>query len=405
MTFDFDEEVPRIGSQSVKWGFDFADGKLTQREEPQADEQPLLQMWVADMDFRCPQAVTDALTTHAWHGVFGYGHPTNSYFTALAEWMERRHGWSPDRDWVLPMPGIVPTLNMLVTAFAGPGEKVLVQRPVYHQFMHAIENQGREVVSNSLLLEEGRYRMDFDDLAAKVADPALTMALLCSPHNPIGRVWTRAELLRFGEICAEHGVLVVADEVFADLVFADSRFTSWGSLGPEFLHNNVICTAASKAFNLSGLNTSNIVIADPQRRQKFAEIVAENGIFGVNTFGMVATEAACRDGEPWLNAVTAYIEDNYRCVVDYLADNLPQVRVIRPESTYLLWLDFRDLNMTSERRTDLLLNQAKIHLESGADFGPEGEGFERMNVACTRWQLVEALDRIKSVFSADATVR
>jgi cystathionine beta-lyase len=353
-------------------------------------------MWVADMDFHCPPAVIEAMVARAEQGIFGYSRPTDSYYEAVINWLQRRHGWSVERDWIELSPGVVAAISMLVQSCTSPGEKILIQRPVYYPFTNAIEKNGRVVVSNSLLYEHGRYRMDFEDLAQKASDPAVKMAILCSPHNPVGRVWTAGELARFGEICLENGVLVVSDEVHADLIYGDNAFTSFAGISEVFCTNSVTCTAASKCFNLAGLKTSNIIIADEAVRQPFVQELERNGLYGANPFGIVATEAAYRHGEGWLESVMGYVEGNYRFMVAYLAQHLPQLRVVPAEGTYLVWVDFRGLGLSPGDRRELLLNQARVLLDEGELFGPEGEGFERFNIACPRSILVEALERIRA---------
>jgi cystathionine beta-lyase len=397
MTFNFDEEVNRAGTQCVKWEFIIEGTQLTYDDgsDLKYGAKRRLPLWVADMDFRCPPAVIDAITQRAQQGIFGYCYPTDSYFEASINWIARRHGWTVERDWITLTPGVVPALNLLIQTFTAPGEKVLIQRPVYHPFTMAIENNGREVVSNSLLYEDGRYRMDFDDLARKAADPAVKLAILCSPHNPIARVWTEEELTRFAEICLDNHVLIVSDEVHGDLIHGGHRFTSLGKLGERFLYNSAICMAASKTFNLAGLHTSNIIIPRADLRQQFAQTILRNGIFSANTFGIVAAEAAYNHGEEWLKAVMAYVGANYRFMKAYLAEHLPQVKVVPAEGTYLVWVDFRALEMEPAARKAMMMEQARVMLDEGELFGPEGAGFERFNIACPRATLKEALERIK----------
>ncbi|VAW33826.1 Cystathionine beta-lyase, partial [hydrothermal vent metagenome] len=282
MTFDFDSEVDKFGINSVKWEFQFdADHNATfgDHAHPKHGDERLLPMWVADMDFRCPPPVVEAVVARAQRGVFGYCMPTDSYYEAVISWFARRYGRSIERDWIVTTPGVVPAVNLLIQTFTQPGDKVLIQRPVYHPFTNSIENNGREMVSNSLVLQNGlsprrrgsRYQMDFDDLAAKVADPALKMAVLCSPHNPVARVWSAEELTRFGEICLDNDVLVIADEIHCDLLYKDVTFTSFANISERFAQNSIVCTAASKTFNIAGLKLSNIIILDEEMRIQFSE--------------------------------------------------------------------------------------------------------------------------------------
>ena len=401
MTCNLDEKISRKGTHSIKWEFVLEDSKLidANQTDPRGEKAQLLPMWIADMDFRSPQAVIDALMARAEHGIYGYTFPTDSYYEALQNWVARRHGWEVNRDWVLLTPGLLPALNMLVQTFVAPGEKVLVQPPVYYPFFWAVEDNGAEIVSNSLIEENGRYRMNFDDLAQKASDPAVKMVILCNPHNPVGRVWTPDELTQFGEICLENDVLVVSDEVHGDLIYSDYVFTSFARLGDDFRQKSVICSAASKTFNLAGLQTSSIIIPDNELRDRFAATIKRNGVFLANPFGIIAAEAAYNHGEAWLAEVMVYVENNYLFMKSYLAEHLPQLKVVRPEATYLVWVDCRELGMDATARKQLMMEQARVNLDEGELFGPEGEGFERFNIACPRSTLKAVLDRIKTTIN------
>ncbi len=404
MTSQFDERISRKGTHSIKWEFLLEDGKLvaSSQTDPSGEKARLLPMWVADMDFRSPPAVIDALVARAEHGVYGYTFPTDSYYEALQNWVARRHGWEVKRDWVLLTPGLVPALNMLVQSFVAPGEKVLIQPPVYYPFFWAAEDNGAEIVSNPLINENGRYRMNLDDLAQKASDPAVKMVILCNPHNPVGRAWTPDELTQCGEICLGNDVLVVSDEIHCDLIYSDHVFTSFARLGDDFRHKSVICSAASKTFNLAGLQTSSVIISDNELREQFAGTIKRNGVFLANPFGIIAAEAAYNHGEAWLAEVMAYIENNYRFMKSYLAEHLPQLKVVDPEATYLVWVDCRELGMDSVARKQLMMEQARVNLDEGELFGPQGEGFERFNIACPRSVLEAVLDRIKTAVNSRA---
>ena len=404
MTCNFDEKISRKGTHSIKWEFVLEDSKLidAKQTDPRGEKAQLLPMWVADMDFRSPPAVIEALVARAEHGIYGYSFPTGSYYEALQNWVARRHGWEVKPDWVLLTPGLLPALNMLVQTFVAPGEKVLIQPPVYYPFFWAVENNGAEIVSNSLINENGRYRMNLDDLAQKASDPAVKMIILCNPHNPVGRVWTPDELTQLGEICLENDVLVVSDEVHCDLIYSDYAFTSFAKLGDDFSQKSIICLAGSKTFNLAGLQTSSIIISDNELRERFAETIKRNGVFLANPFGIIATEAAYNHGEAWLAEVMAYVEDNYRFMKSYLAEHIPQLKINHPEGTYLVWVDCRELGMDPNARKQLMMEQARVNLDEGGLFGPEGEGFERFNIACPRSTLKAVLDRIKTTINRRA---
>lgn len=403
MSFDFDTEVNKFGINSIKWEFIFdAQHNVTQGDHahPKHGDKRLLPLWVADMDFRCPPPVIEAVVERAKRGVFGYAMPTDSYYEAVINWFARRYGRSIQKEWMVITPGVVPALNLMIQTYTQPGDKILVQRPVYHPFTFAIENNGREVVSNSLVLKDGRYQMDFDDLAAKAADPAVKMVILCSPHNPISRVWTAAELTRFGEICLDNDVLVISDEIHCDLIYSGVQFTSFACLSERFAQQSIVCTAPSKTFNIAGLKLSNIIIPDEARRTQLNKTIERTGLMGVNTFGVVATEAAYNLGEAWLTAVMAYVAGNYNFMQAYLEEHLPQLHLMPAEGTYLVWLDCRALDISLAERKKLIFEDARLYLDEGEIFGPEGAGFERINLACPRSVLAEALERLKSVVNS-----
>ncbi len=401
MNFDFDTEIDRRGTDSLKWEFVMVDKKAVPASQAISNDSGacLLPMWVADMDFRCPPAVIEAVTDRARQGVYGYSEPANSYFEAVINWMSRRQKWQIKQEWIVMTPGVVPALNMLVQTFVAPGEKVVIQPPVYYPFFHAIENNGAQIVPNELKLENGRYQIDFDDLTRKAADPAVKMLILCSPHNPVGRVWTRAELTMLGEICLENDVLLVADEIHGDLIYSHVDFTPFATINDTFTQNSIICTAPSKSFNLAGLKTSNIIIPNGKLRKRFSKTIERNGIARTNAFGVIAAEAAYNHGEPWLQAVMAYIEENYRFMAAYLEEHLPQLTPIQPEGTYLVWVDCRKLELDAAARKALFMQNARVYLDEGEMFGSAGAGFERFNLACPRTILVEALERIETAVS------
>ncbi len=398
MQYDFDREVSRRGTSAVKWSVmhDDANPLVPRFTEEYFGQNRLLPMWVADMDFPSPQPVIDALVARAAHGLYGYTIPGDSFYEAVIGWMRRRHNWTIEREWLAVTPGIVSGLSLLVQTFAGPGDKILVQPPVYYPFYSVIENNGAQVVRNPLVFEHGRYRMDFDDLEAKASDPAVTMAILCSPHNPVGRVWTADELARFGEICLKHNVLVVSDEVHGDLILPGGRFTPFATVRPEFGRRAIICTAPSKTFNLAGLKTSCLVIADAERRAAFDRTLHSHGILGASVFGAVALEAAYNHGEEWLEQALAYIQGNLEFLQSFVAAHLPQITVAPLEGTYLAWLDCRRLGLDRQALKRLMLDEARVYFDEGYMFGDEGEGFERVNIACPRSILAEALDRIRA---------
>ncbi|MCB8945707.1 MAG: pyridoxal phosphate-dependent aminotransferase [Ardenticatenaceae bacterium] len=398
MTFNFDDEVYREGMYSMKWEFLMDGDALTQGDHAHKKhgDDRLLPMWVADMDFRTVPEVIEALHERAEYGVFGYAKATDVLHGAVAGWTERRHGWPIEEEWITVSPGVVPSIHLLVRALVKPGEKVLIQRPVYHPFTAAIERNHCEVVSNSLVYEDGRYSIDFDDLAEKTADPDLKLAILCSPHNPVGRVWTREELTRFGEICLANNVLVIADEIHGDLIMPGQTFVPFASISDEFLANSITCIAPSKTFNLAGMKTSITIIADEALRETFNDALMSVGLFGTNVMGLVALETAYTHGDAWLNAAIAYIQANYEYMESYLAECIPQIKAVPMEGTYLAWWDCRELGLPLDESKSLFRDKARIFIEEGEIFGPEGEHFQRVNLACHRSILVEALDRVRT---------
>jgi cystathionine beta-lyase len=401
MKLFFDEEYDRKGTGSVKWEFIQGGEDLLNWEHTDRFFGPdrILPMWVADMDFRCPEAVVEAIIARAEHGIFGYTAPTDAFYLSVTNWMERRHGWKIDPRWICLTPGVVPALNMLVRTFTTQGNKVLIQPPVYYPFYGAVENNAARLIINPLVLEDGRYHMDIADLESKCRDPKVKMAILCSPHNPVGRVWTRDELVEFGQICIDNNVLIVSDEIHGDLIYPDHVFTPFAKISDTFAQNSVICTAPSKTFNLAGLQTSCIIIPNQDLRMNFQRTLQGNGLFGLNTFGMVALQAAYDQGEGWLQQVLEYINGNLEYLEQYVAENIPQLDVIRPEGTYLVWLDCRKLQLERMELKRLMFEQARVYLDDGFIFGPEGDGFERINIACPRPVLIEALDRIRQAIS------
>ena len=402
MKYDFDQEINRKDTQSVKWGViqDPDNPSRWNNTDDYFGENPMLPLWVADMDFPAPQPVVDALVRRAKHGIYGYTLRTEDYDAAVVDWMKRRHGWQIEPDWILTTPGVVPAVNLLIHTFVQPGENVLLQQPAYYPFFYAIENNTARIVSSSLCLDGDRYTMDFADFEKKAANPTTTLFILCSPHNPVGRVWTPDELTRVGEICLEHNVLVIADEIHADLVYKGVTFTPFATISESFAENAVVCTAPSKTFNLAGLHTSNIIISNPTLRRRFQKTLNSCGMGKwASPFGVVACETAYREGEPWLEQVMEYIEGNLDYLQQYIAAHIPGIRIIRPEGTYLVWLDCRGLGLDSQALKRLMMEKARIFPDEGFIFGPEGDGFERINIACPRSILKEALERIQRAVS------
>lgn len=386
VTYDFDEVIDRRNTDCLK--YDFA----VQRGRP----QDVLPFWVADMDFPIAQEITEALVQRCQHGIFGYSEATDPYFDALQKWYNKHFHWQVQRPWLIKTPGVVFALAIAVKAFTEPGEGVLVQQPVYYPFTEVIKDNGREVVNSPLILKNGHYEMDFANLEQKLADPKVKLMFLCSPHNPVGRVWTEAELRKVGDLCLKYNVITVSDEIHSDFVWDDNAHTPFATLGEEYQQNCIVCTAPSKTFNLAGLQVSNIFISNQKLRRAFRKQIDAAGYSQLNTLGLVACQAAYAYGEEWLTQVKAYIRSNITFVDDYLKQNLPQIKMLPIEGTYLVWLDCSALGMTADEREQWLWHEAKLWLDGGGIFGKEGEAFERINVACPRATLLQGLEQLKA---------
>ena len=384
MKYDFDQIIDRHGTGCLKYDFARERGK---RED-------VLPLWVADMDFRVAEPILERLRKTVDHGIFGYSEAKGDYFQTVASWYQERFGWEVHRSWLVKTPGVVFAIAAAVRAFTEKGDSVLLQQPVYYPFSEAIRDNGRELVNSPLKLVNGHYEMDFEDLEKKIVEHHVRLFLLCSPHNPVGRVWTEAELRRVGDICVKHGVIVVSDEIHSDFVWPGYKHTVFASLSKAYADISVTCTAPSKTFNLAGLQTSNIFIPNRDLKHRFRKAVDQAGYSQLNTMGLVACQAAYEEGGEWLEQLKEYLQGNLTFAREYIEKNLPGVHLIEPEGTYLIWLDFRDLGLTEAQREDLIVNKAKLWLDSGAIFGVDGEGFERINIACPRATLKEAFDRL-----------
>lgn len=389
MIYDFDQPIDRKGTASVKWD-----------STPEIFGQSnLLPMWIADMDFPSPMPVIDALKRRAEHGFFGYTSRPDSFYKAIEKWMKKKHGWQIKREWICTSPGIVTGLSLLINTFTDPGDKVIVQPPVYYPFINLIKNNGREVVYNPLRyrtdLNEATYEMDFDDLKQKIVNTGAKMLILCSPHNPVGRVWTKEELKRLGELCLEHQVLVVSDEVHSEIIFPNHCHTPFPLVSKSFELSSIVCVSPSKTFNLAGLHTSVIIIPNAQLRERYLSILERFSLNKVNIFGTVALESAYKYGEDWLNQLLTYLYQNVLYLSDYIRERIPKIKVIKPQGTYLVWLDCRELGMDDQQLEQFMIGKANVALRHGYLFGPGGEGFVRINIACPRSILHEGLKRIE----------
>lgn len=384
---NFDKIIDRRNTRCLK--YDFA----VERNMP-ADVLPL---WVADMDFETSSYIEDAIIERAKHAIYGYSEVKTPYFDILKKWMQKHHDWDIQRKWLVKTPGVVFALAMAVKAYTEPGDAVLIQQPVYYPFSEVIKDNGRNVVSNTLYLgEDNRYHIDFEDFEQKIVDNKIKLFLLCNPHNPVGRVWTKEELTRLGDICVKHHVTVVSDEIHEDFIFK-GKHQVFANIKKEYEEITVTCTAPSKTFNIASLMISNILIPNPELKRKFKHQMDAAGISQLNVLGLVACEAAYEHGEEWYRAMHAYVKANIGFVKQYVEEQLPGVNMVEHEGTYLVWLDFRGTGLSVEELDDKIINQAKLWLDSGKIFGSCGEGFQRINVACPRKVLEEAMERIKKV--------
>lgn len=378
--FDFDAPNDRRGTNSLKWD-----------SESVPD---ILPMWVADMDFKTAPSVTEALRSRAESGIFGYAKTSAAFYESLVKWFERRHSVSYKREWILYTTGVVPALSATIRALSSPGDKVVVQEPVYNCFFSSIRNNGCEISPNPLRLSGGRYEIDFEDLEKKLSDPKAKIFLLCSPHNPSGRVWTREELEAAGELCLKHGVFIISDEIHCDLVLGGRKHTPFLSLGERFAANSATCVSPSKTFNLAGLQVADIIAPDESARSKIDRALNVNEVCEISPFAIDAQTAAYSGGEEWLEALKGYLRGNYEFLSDFLRRRLPEFSAMDLESTYLPWIDCRATGMKSEEISKLLYEKGRVRINPGTLYGKSGEGFIRMNIACPRSSLREGLERI-----------
>ncbi len=384
MKYDFDKIIDRRNSNSAKWD----------NVEHLFGSKDVLPMWVADMDFDAPAPVIEALQKRAGEGIYGYLKRPDSYYDAVIDWVKRRHGWNIDREWITFSPGVVCGISVAILALSQQGDEIITQPPVYYPFFRIIKNNGRQLVYNPLSLVDGRYRMDFDDLQEK-AGPRAKMMILCNPHNPVGRVWERDDLERVGEFCLENKIILISDEIHSDLVFEGHAHVPTASISEDISQNTITCMAPSKTFNLAGLKSSAIIIPNKDIRRSFDLMLENISIRMDNIFGAVALESAYRYGEEWLEQLLEYLAGNLKFTRDFLDKKIPGIKAMDLEGTYLLWLDCQGLGLTDEALKELMDKEAMVGLDEGPMFGPGGEGFQRMNIACPRATLEEGLRRIE----------
>lgn len=385
MHYDFDREIDRRHTDSEKY-----DG-AAERGLP----EDVLPLWVADMDFQAPEPVLRALLQRVDHGIFGYTGTSHAYYEAAARWFALRHGWKPEESWLVQTPGVVTAVALAVRALTEPGDGVLIQRPVYYPFAAVIEANDRRVVDNPLRYENGKYTIDFEDMEEKLRTQGVKAFVLCSPHNPVGRVWTRQELARMGELCGRCGVYVISDEIHCDFAFPEHPHTMFPLACPELADRTVVCTAPSKTFNLAGLQCSNIWIPGEDTRKRFRKEQRRVSLDSPNVMGLTACRAAYEEGAEWLDQCRDYLRENLNFLRRFLAERLPEIRLVEPEGTYFAWLDCSGLGMNRQELEDLIVHKARLWLDSGAIFGEESWAFQRVVLACTRKTLERALVQLE----------
>lgn len=388
MEYNFDSLINRMGTNSLKW--DYVNTIF--------NKEDVLPLWVADMDFKCAEPIIKAIEERAKHGIYGYTGNPESYYNSIINWMKKRHGWEIKKSWIAHSPGIVPGINMCVLAYSNPGDKILVQSPVYFPFFSAIENHKRILVNSPLKLVHEKYYMDFKDLESKFK-AGVKLMILCNPHNPVGRVWSLEELKLLGDLCIKYNVTIISDEIHSDLIYPSYKHISIASISEELALRTVTCIAPSKTFNIAGLATATLIIPSEELLNKYNAVLNNLGISMCNTFGVTALEAAYTHGEDWLGQLIIYLEGNMKFLDHFLKTRIPKIKLIPPEGTYLAWLDCRDLDFNAEELKNFMIHKAGVGLNNGIEFGYGGEGFQRMNIACPREVLEKALTRIEAAIN------
>ncbi len=390
MSYDFDGLIDRTNTNSLKYDFAVERGKPSD----------ILPLWVADMDFPAPPEVLLKLQQAVSHGIFGYSEVKKDYFDVIHTWFYDHFGWDTKESWLVKTPGVVYAIAQTIKAFTAEGDGVMIQQPVYYPFQETIILNDRVLAVNSLVYKDGSYTIDYEDFEQKIIDKRVKLFILCNPHNPVGRVWSPKELTFLGDICLKHRVLIVSDEIHCDFTYPGFTHTVFASIKEAFAQNTITCTAPSKTFNLAGLQLSNIFIKNDSLRQKFKLELAKSGYSQLNTLGLVASKAAYQYGDPWLKELKTYLYDNLNFAREFLKERLPMIKLIEPQGTYLIWLDFKALHLTRKEMEQLIVHKAKLWLDPGHIFGKDGEGFERINIACPRELLKKALEQLETAINS-----
>lgn len=384
MKYNFDTIIARENTDCVKYDL----------RKAFFGNEDVLPLWVADMDFETPDFIREAVIKRAKHPVYGYTFRSDSFSNCVINWMKIRHKWVVKKEWISFSPGVVPALNMAVLAFTNPGDKVIVQPPVYFPFFSAVKNHGRELVYNQLLENKGKYEMDFEGLESQIDDKT-KLLLLCHPHNPVGRLWTTNELERLVDICARKNILIVSDEIHSDLMLNGNVHVPLASISEKASEISITCIAPSKTFNLAGLGTSALIISNPEHKKKYEKILEDLHVGMGNLFGIVSTEAAYNNGEEWLKQLLEYLNENYSTLTKFFENRIPQIKVIPAEATYLIWLDCRGLGLKGKELRSFIIEKAGLGFNDGPSFGPGGDGFQRINIALPKSELIKALEKLE----------
>ncbi len=388
MTYNFDQVINRYGTDCIKYDF----------KKRRGMPEDVLPLWVADMDFQAPQEVIDTLVKKSQHGIYGYSESGDAYFESFANWYKEYFNWEVKRPWLVKTPGVVYAVTQAIHAFTEVGDGVMIQEPVYYPFKESVEVNNRKIVINELIYDQNEYKIDFEAFEKQIVEERVKLFILCSPHNPVGRVWTKEELIRMGDICLANDVLVVADEIHADFTYNGYEHYVFAKLKEEYAPITITCTAPSKTFNLAGLHISNVVISSGKRRKRYREAIERSGFSQLSIMGLVACEAAYSYGHEWLKQLKIYLEANLDYFINRLESEIPGAKVVKPEGTYLVWVDISGVEklkgMTPKELDSFMVDEAKLWLDGGTMFGAGGEGFQRFNIACPRSILVQALDQL-----------